>query len=64
MGADDKDKEYPTLVRLNSGTKTKLSTLVRTIDHELGLPARPPGLCHFLLDLSHFFSLATISLFS
>lgn len=29
MGADDKDKEYPTLVRLTSGTKTKLSTLVR-----------------------------------
>lgn len=29
MDADDKDKEYPTLVRLTSGTKTKLSTLVR-----------------------------------
>jgi len=29
MDTDDKDKEYPTLIRLTSGTKTKLSTLVR-----------------------------------
>lgn len=32
MDADDKDKEYPTLVRLTSGTKTKLSTLVQPQD--------------------------------
>ncbi|KAF9931243.1 hypothetical protein FBU30_010568 [Linnemannia zychae] len=32
MATDDKDKEYPTLVRLNSGTKTKFSTLVQPQD--------------------------------
>ncbi|KAF9548640.1 RNA-binding signal recognition particle subunit srp14 [Mortierella hygrophila] len=32
MSTDDKDKEYPTLVRLTSGTKTKLSTLVQPQD--------------------------------
>lgn len=55
MSADDKDKEYPTIVRLNSGTKTKLSTLVRIIDHEHGLSAGLPGLCCFLLGHSHTF---------
>lgn len=30
MATDSQDKEYPTMVRLASGTKTKASTLVRT----------------------------------
>ncbi|KAF9206670.1 hypothetical protein BGZ49_002031 [Haplosporangium sp. Z 27] len=32
MDVDEKDKEYPTMVRLTSGTKTKLSTLVQPQD--------------------------------
>ncbi|KAF8924764.1 RNA-binding signal recognition particle subunit srp14 [Dissophora ornata] len=32
MGTDDNDKEYATLIRLTSGTKTKLSTLVQPHD--------------------------------
>jgi len=30
MAADSQDKEYPTMVRLSSGTKTKVSTLVKS----------------------------------
>ncbi|KAF9110029.1 hypothetical protein BGX27_006866 [Mortierella sp. AM989] len=32
MEANAKDKEYPTMVRLSMGTKTKLSTLVQPQD--------------------------------
>ncbi|KAF9939677.1 hypothetical protein BGZ65_009770 [Modicella reniformis] len=32
MKTDDKDKEYPTMVRLAMGTKTKISTLVQPND--------------------------------
>ncbi|KAF9583990.1 RNA-binding signal recognition particle subunit srp14, partial [Lunasporangiospora selenospora] len=32
MDVDDKDKEYATLVRLNSGTKTRVSTQVQPQD--------------------------------
>ncbi|KAF9996629.1 RNA-binding signal recognition particle subunit srp14 [Entomortierella chlamydospora] len=32
MKTDEKDKEYPTMVRLTHGTKTKLSTLVQPQD--------------------------------
>ncbi|KAG0301543.1 RNA-binding signal recognition particle subunit srp14 [Dissophora globulifera] len=32
MDADEKDKEYSTLIRLSSGTKTKLSTHVQPHD--------------------------------
>jgi signal recognition particle subunit SRP14 len=35
MAADSKDKEYPTMVRLASGTKTKASTLVRITEDRL-----------------------------
>ncbi|KAF9434420.1 hypothetical protein BGZ76_008052 [Entomortierella beljakovae] len=34
METDDKDKEYATVVRLASGTKTKFSTLVQPHDLE------------------------------
>ncbi|KAK3817414.1 MAG: signal recognition particle, SRP9/SRP14 subunit [Benniella sp.] len=32
MQTDDKDKEYPTIVRLTMGTQTKISTLVHAND--------------------------------
>ncbi|KAF9353882.1 RNA-binding signal recognition particle subunit srp14 [Mortierella sp. NVP85] len=32
MKTDDKDKEYPTMVRLTMGTQTKISTLVHAND--------------------------------
>ncbi|KAG0043981.1 RNA-binding signal recognition particle subunit srp14 [Gryganskiella cystojenkinii] len=34
MSTDPQDKEYPTLVRLSSGSKTKVSTLVQPQDLE------------------------------